>query len=98
MSANKYPTPTSYREPPRRPALYRKRPVYRNRYLPDMDYSPSDKEEVLTTALTTALTTQPMKTTIRARKPSNSLGVGVFNPGTIIGMLRERLYNILQVE
>ena len=64
--------------------MYRKRPVFRAPYLPDMDYSPSDKEEILTTALTT----QPMKTTIKAKKPS-SLGVGVFNPGRIIEQIRE---------
>ena len=64
-----------YGEPSRRPALYRKRPLHRTRYM-DMDYSPSDKEEILTTALTT----QPMKTTVRVKQQASS-EVGVFNPG-----------------
>ena len=93
MSANKY--PSLYREPSRRPALFRKRPLHRNRYM-DMDYSPSDKEEILTTALTT----QPMKTTVRAKKPSSSLGVGIFNPGNNLSNIKfgEIKHKIIQVE
>ena len=65
----------------RRPTLFRRGPQ-RQRYLPDMDYSPSDKEETLTTALTTALTTQPIRTTVRAKPTKqSSLEIGVFNPG-----------------
>jgi len=73
MSAKK----SLYGESSRRPALYRKRPLHRTRYM-DMDYSPSDNEEILTTALTT----QPMKTTVRVKQPTRS-EVGVFNPGGI---------------
>ena len=72
-----------FAKPERRPTLFRRGPQ-RQRY-PDMDYSPSDKEETLTTALTTALTTQPIKTvktTVRAKpKKQSSLEIGVFNPG-----------------
>ena len=73
----------------RKTTLYRKRPSYDSFY--DMDYSPSDKKETLTTALTT----QPVETektvpstafkpqvkpTKKYHSPSD---VGVFNPGSI---------------
>ena len=73
-----------------RTPLFRKRPSLEDRYF-DMDYSPSDKQETMTTALSTtqsqtipssSTSAEPLTTKKYSQKQSN-LEVGVFNPGSI---------------